>query len=119
MRRLTQLILLSVAVIAIGLFLLLRATARPEAPRQPVEFDHSQHVSSREGPELDCTYCHEHVDKSPHATVPNIATCMACHQSEKADSPEVQKLAAFADRKEQPPWKQRVFLAQGALASRR
>ncbi|MEK6301869.1 MAG: cytochrome c3 family protein [Acidobacteriota bacterium] len=108
MLSLTKLILLSVAVIAVGGFFLLRATARPEAPRQPINFDHWQHVSSKEGPELDCTFCHEHVDKSAHATIPNAETCMTCHETIKPDSAEVQKLAAFSNRKEQPPW-QRVY----------
>lgn len=108
MRRLTKLILLSVAVIAAGLFFLLRATAGPEAPRQPIEFDHWQHVTKKDGPELECSFCHEHADKSPHATIPNAETCMSCHETTRPDSAEVQKLAAFSNRKEQPPWK-RVY----------
>jgi cytochrome c553 len=108
MRRLTKLILLAVAVIVVGFLFLLRATARPEAPHQPIEFDHWQHVTKKDGPELKCSFCHEHVDKSPHATIPNVETCMVCHQTEKADSAEVQKLTAIAERKEQPPWK-RVY----------
>jgi hypothetical protein len=108
MRRLTKLLLLAVAVVAVGGYFLMRANTRPEAPIQPVEFNHWQHVSSKEGPELECTFCHQHADKSPHATIPNIDTCMICHQTEKADSAEVQKLAAFSERTEQPPWK-RVY----------
>jgi hypothetical protein len=41
---------------------------------------------------------------------------MGCHQSEKADSPEVQKLAAFAERKEQPPWRRVYWLEPEANA---
>jgi hypothetical protein len=33
---------------------------------------------------------------------------MACHAAIATEKPEVQKLAAFSERKEQPPWK-RVY----------
>jgi hypothetical protein len=108
MRRLTKTVaVVLVAILVIG-FVLLRALGKPEAPRQPIEFDHWQHVTKKDGPELECTFCHENADKSSHATIPNITTCMGCHESEKTESPEVQKLAAFAERKEQPPWR-RVY----------
>ena len=118
MRTLTKLIVLAAAVIAIIGFLLLRAVARSEPTRQPIEFDHWQHVTKGgdEAPQLECTFCHEHVDKSAHATIPNITTCMGCHESIKTESPEIQKLAAFAERKEQPPWKRVYWLAPEANA---
>jgi Cytochrome c7 and related cytochrome c len=104
MRRLPKFIaVIIVAILAAGFFLL-RAMGGPQAPRQPVEFDHWQHVSKKDGPELDCSFCHAHADKSPYATIPDIDTCMICHSSEKTESPEVQKLAAFGERGEQPPW---------------
>jgi len=98
------------AVAAVIGIVLLRASARPEAPRQPIEFDHWQHVtkSENDAPQLECTFCHENVDKSSHATIPNITTCMGCHETVLTESPEIQKLAAYAERKEQPPWK-RVY----------
>jgi hypothetical protein len=94
-----------------GAFFFLRASGRPEPPIQPIAFDHWQHVSKPEadgGPQLDCAFCHEHADKSAHASIPNVDTCMLCHQATKAESPEVQKLAGFAERGEQPPWR-RVY----------
>lgn len=96
-------ILVALVVLVTGIFLL-QAAGKPEAPRQPVEFNHWQHVTKKGGPELDCAYCHEHADKSPHATIPNTETCMACHVAEKTESPEVQKLAAISERGEQPQW---------------
>jgi cytochrome c553 len=104
MRTPTKYIALAAAAALIAGILLLRASGKAEAPRQPVEFDHWQHVAKQEGPELDCVFCHEHADKSPHATIPNTATCMACHESEKADSPEIVKLASLHARGEQPAW---------------
>jgi c(7)-type cytochrome triheme protein len=83
---------------------LLGARSRPKPPPQPVAFDHWQHVSKEEGPKLNCSDCHEHADKSPHATIPNVNSCMVCHETIKPDSPEVQKLRAYAERGQQPPW---------------
>ena len=105
MRRLTKILTLVIAAILVSGFFLLRAMGKPEAPGQPVAFDHWQHVTKKDGPELDCAFCHQHADKSAHATIPNVELCMVCHESEKADSPEVQKLASFQARKEQPPWR--------------
>ncbi|HLG15842.1 MAG TPA: cytochrome c3 family protein [Blastocatellia bacterium] len=104
MKTLTKALLLLIIVFLAGGFLLLRALAKPEAPLQPIDFNHQQHVTKPEGPQLECAFCHEHADKSPHATIPNVSLCMACHQVEKADSPEVVKLTAISDRAEQPLW---------------
>jgi hypothetical protein len=108
-------VFVTVAISVIGL-VLLRASGKPEAPRQPIEFDHWQHVTKEEGPQLECTFCHEYVDKSSHATIPNISTCMGCHESIKTESPEIQKLAAFAERKEQPPWRRIYWIEPEANA---
>ena len=67
-------VIITIAISAMGV-VLLRAGAKPEAPKQPIEFDHWQHVTKEEGPQLECTFCHENVDKSSHATIPNVDTC--------------------------------------------
>jgi hypothetical protein len=107
MRLRTIAALLVIALLAGGVFLVIGA-GKPAAPAQPIAFDHWQHVrkgaEGEEVPELECGFCHEHADKSAHATIPNANTCMLCHQAIKTESPEVQKLAAFAERNEQPPW---------------
>lgn len=104
MRRLTKVFALLIVLIFVSGFILLGAFGRVEAPAQPIEFDHWQHVTKEEGPQLECNFCHENPDKSRYATVPNVSTCMTCHESIETDSPEVQKLAAIAERGEQPPW---------------
>jgi hypothetical protein len=104
MRRLTKYIAILIVAIFVTGLVLLGASGKPDAPLQPVDFDHWQHVTKKDGPELDCAFCHAHADKSPHATIPNVDTCMICHGSEKTESPEVQKLTAFSERGEQPPW---------------
>src|SRR5262245_43628703 len=116
MRRVIKLLVVVLFPIVIIGAIILRASGRPEAPRQPIEFDYWQHVTKKDGPELECTFCHEGVDKSSHATIPNITTCMGCHETERADSIEVQKLAAFAERKEQPPWKRVYWIEPSANA---
>jgi hypothetical protein len=118
MKRGTKYLMLVIVAIAVIGILLLSASGNPEGPRQPIEFDHWQHVTKEgeEAPQLECTFCHEGVDKSSHATIPNITTCMGCHESTKTESPEVQKLAAYAERKEQPPWKRVYWLEPEANA---
>jgi hypothetical protein len=108
MRKPVKVVLLLTALISLSGFILLRSARESGAPRQPIEFDHWQHVTKEEGPQLECTFCHENTDKSRYATVPNVSTCMSCHESVKSDSPEIEKLAATAERGEQPPW-QRVY----------
>jgi len=110
MKKAIKLSVAALILLIAGGIVLSRVAAKPDAPRQPIEFDHWLHVSSKdsEAPGLECTFCHEHVDKSAHATIPNVDTCMSCHQAVRTESPEIQKLAAFADKKEQPPWK-RVY----------
>src|ERR1051325_4156442 len=113
MRRLSKVIILLAALMFVSGFILLRVFGAAEAPRQPIEFDHWQHVTKEEGPQLECGFCHENADKSRYATVPNISTCMACHESLETDKPEVQKLAAISERGEQPQWR-RVYWIDGS-----
>jgi len=114
MKRLMQMVPAVVLVILIGGFLLLAGPPKSAAPEQPIAYDHWIHVTKPEGPQLECTFCHENADKSSHATIPNISTCMACHESIKTDSPEIQKLAAYSERKEQPPWKRVYWIPSSA-----
>jgi hypothetical protein len=109
MRKLKTVVLLVVASAFAGAALIFNVPARPDAPEQPIAYSHRLHVSSPKGPQLDCAFCHQNAEQSRYATIPNVtAVCMACHETEKADSPEIQKLAAYSARGEQPPWK-RVF----------
>ncbi len=53
-------------------------------PHQPVPYSHAVHVGELG---LDCRYCHNTVEKSPHSAVPPAATCMNCHKAVRTDSP--------------------------------
>jgi hypothetical protein len=112
--KLTKYLVFLIGVSLAGAMLLGGVTAEPEAPVQPVAFDHWQHVAKESGPQLECSFCHEHADKSRYATVPNINTCMGCHESMMTDSPEVKKLAAFAEKSEQPPWARVYWFEESA-----
>ena len=101
---------LAVVLIMVG------ALSKPEAPVQPIEYNHWIHVKKPGGPELECSFCHQNADKGPHATIPNVSTCMACHESMETDKPEVQKLASFAEKNQQPPWVRVYWFERSANA---
>lgn len=45
-------------------------------PEQPVPYSHALHAGQLG---MDCRYCHNLVEQSPHANVPTTQTCMNCH----------------------------------------
>ena len=62
--------------------------------RQPIAFSHRAHA---EKAGLDCLACHDGATKQDTATLPQAATCLACHTAILPDSPEVAKLRAAPD----------------------
>lgn len=56
-------------------------------PAQPVPFSHAQHAGELQ---IDCRYCHSTVEQTAFAAVPPTQTCMNCHATIKADSPNLQ-----------------------------
>ena len=52
-------------------------------PEQPVPYSHQLHVGQLG---MDCRYCHNQVESSPHANVPPTQTCMNCHSQVKTNS---------------------------------
>jgi hypothetical protein len=58
-------------------------------PEQPIPFDHSVHVGKHN---IQCMYCHSHVERSTHSNIPSLQTCMNCHIQVKTDSPHITKL---------------------------
>ena len=45
-------------------------------PVQPIPYSHALHAGQLG---IDCRYCHDTVEKSPHAAIPPASTCMNCH----------------------------------------
>lgn len=63
-------------------------------PEQPIPYSHRLHAGELG---IDCRYCHNQVENSPHANIPPVETCLNCHNMIKTDSPHIAKLKeAFA-----------------------
>jgi hypothetical protein len=60
------------------------ARAMQEPVEQPIQFDHRHHTRD-EG--IDCRYCHNTVDRSPAASVPQTQLCLNCHSQVWNKSP--------------------------------
>lgn len=71
-------------------------------PDQPINFSHKLHAGEMG---IDCQYCHVGVEKSRHAVIPPVSTCMNCHSLAKTDSPEIQKLTEYYEEGKPIPWK--------------
>ena len=71
-------------------------------PDQPINYSHKLHAGEMQ---IDCQYCHVAVEKSRHAMVPAVATCMNCHTIAKKDSPEIVKLSLYYYSGETLKWK--------------
>src|SRR5690349_582881 len=59
------------------------------APDQPIPFSHKIHAGEVG---VDCKFCHVNVERSAHATIPDTATCMKCHETIASDSVNIQYL---------------------------
>ncbi|GAC1659153.1 MAG: hypothetical protein NVS4B3_27080 [Gemmatimonadaceae bacterium] len=53
---------------------------------------------------MNCLYCHFSANKSPDPGLPAVGTCMGCHTVVATQKPEVQKLAAYWNKKQPIPW---------------
>jgi hypothetical protein len=71
-------------------------------PEQPINFSHKLHAGDMQ---IDCQYCHTSVEKSRHATIPQVATCMNCHVVARRDRPEIVKLTEYYEEGKPIPWK--------------
>ena len=74
------------------------------AADQPIAYSHKQHLALG----LDCLDCHSTADTGPAASIPSARKCMLCHARIAADKPEIRKMAAYAQRNREIPWK-RVY----------
>lgn len=70
------------------------------SPEQPLPFSHELHV----GHGIQCQYCHNQVERSPHSNIPALSTCMNCHMVVKTDSPHIQKLRDAYDNGKSIEW---------------
>ena len=75
------------AGVPLGLMLYARtplARGMQDPVEQPVQFDHRHHTKD-EG--IDCRYCHNTVDRSPSAGIPQTQLCLNCHSQVWNKSP--------------------------------
>jgi hypothetical protein len=82
-----------------------KPNAQPAPKPQPIPFSHKAHVLF----DPDCAYCHEMPEPGEDMTYSAEAKCMACHAMIKAESPAIQKLAAYYKDHQPVPWVQ-VYL---------
>lgn len=71
------------------------------APEQPIPYDHSLHAGTLK---IQCQYCHNQTERSPHANIPALSTCMNCHLTVKTDSPYIQKVREAYDSGKPIQW---------------
>ncbi len=76
------------------------------APLQPIPFSHRLHAGDNKIP---CLYCHTGAQRSRHAGVPALQTCMNCHAVTRMDRPAIQKLTALYKEGRPVEWR-RVYL---------
>lgn len=78
------------------------AVAGAEAPaiRQPIQFDHLRHAKA----DIQCVQCHEGVEKSPRAGIPEVSVCMGCHGEDQASTPDMEKVLYYGKPGLEIPW---------------
>jgi len=59
---------------------------------QPIAFNHRKHIENG----LACTDCHAGVETQARATLPELDTCLTCHESALTTSPEEKKIRTMA-----------------------
>ena len=70
------------------------------APDQPLPYSHKQHLALG----LECKECHTNPDPGKLMTIPGADQCMQCHVTIAKEKPAIQKLAEFANAKQEIPW---------------
>ena len=74
----------------------------PNAPTQPIFFNHVVHAGSFQ---IACQYCHAQARRGTAAGLPSVERCMGCHKIIGAqDNPEIAKIHEYARRGEPIPW---------------
>lgn len=77
------------------------AKTSADAPKQPIAFSHKVHAGNMKIP---CKMCHPNPNPGDMMTIAEASTCMQCHSTIKADSPEIKILASYAKSGTPVPW---------------
>jgi len=100
-------ILVSVAILGELTFVEAVSLGRQQyyQPDQPIAFSHKIHAGQNR---IDCQYCHFTADKSMHAGIPPVATCMNCHsqvkKGKKTGTEEIAKIYAAIENNKPIEW---------------
>lgn len=88
--------------LALGVFFLAAAAACTglQATEQPIDFPHKSHTDNQ----IDCSFCHQYVDRQRAAGLPATDLCGTCHSAMPVDSPATQKLMEFVEAERPIPW---------------
>ena len=70
-------------------------------PKQPVPFSHRVHAGDKR---ISCFFCHPFADRGPSAGMPEVSTCLLCHNQIVPQFPPVQKVHEFFANDEPVPW---------------
>jgi hypothetical protein len=68
---------------------------------QPITFSHKRHVDQG----LECAACHQYFKTQNFSGMPDIHTCMECHNEAITKNPQEEKIRQFAKKGEEIPWK--------------
>lgn len=83
--------------------------------RQPITFDHAKHIKAGAG----CTDCHSGAQDQSHATLPQVSTCLMCHESALTTSKEEAKIRTVAASGKELEWSQVTRVAPHVYFSHR
>ena len=74
-------------------------------PDQPIAFSHKVHAGQNQ---IDCKYCHFTADRSMHAGIPPVETCMNCHnqvrEGKTTGTEEIAKIYAAMENNKPIEW---------------
>jgi len=94
-----------------------RAAFRPaENVTQPIQFNHLKHVQDVG---LECSACHEYYATRESSGLPELATCLGCHEGGITESPEEKNLLELAASDPPPRFRKLFRLPDHAYYSHR
>ena len=101
--RLTPgLLILAAAAVFIGALISACSFKAGASPDQPIAFSHRIHTEN----EIDCSYCHEYVDRYAAAGIPHVSVCVDCHEFMEPEepNPDLDRIFEFAEAGLDIPW---------------
>ena len=100
-KRLRHTLLIAAALVAWATAVVWSRTTSPDAPRQPIDFHHRDHVITDR---LDCEFCHSGARRSDFAGMPSVERCMGCHRVVQPEHPDVTTLRRYYESGRSIPW---------------